>query len=155
MHLRCVLCFAVQPGRILLIEKRRGFGAGKVNGPGGKIDPGETPRRAAIREMEEEIGVRPVGVRRAGELYFRFADGMRIDCVVFRADGIEGELKTTEEAIPFWSAWEDIPYDRMWQDDRHWLPLLLNKKSGPYFKGRFFFEGETMREWKVTTASPR
>lgn len=36
------LMFVVQKGRILLIRKKRGIGAGKVNGPGGKFEPGET-----------------------------------------------------------------------------------------------------------------
>ena len=35
------LMFIIQDGRILLIEKKRGLGAGKINGPGGKIEPGE------------------------------------------------------------------------------------------------------------------
>lgn len=38
--------FVVRGGEILLIEKKRGHGAGKVNGPGGKIDPGESPSNA-------------------------------------------------------------------------------------------------------------
>ena len=32
--------FVVQGGKILLIRKKRGIGAGKVNGPGGKFEPG-------------------------------------------------------------------------------------------------------------------
>lgn len=36
------LMFVVQDGKILLIRKKRGIGAGKVNGPGGKFEPGET-----------------------------------------------------------------------------------------------------------------
>ena len=34
------LMFVVQDGKILLIRKKRGIGAGKVNGPGGKFEPG-------------------------------------------------------------------------------------------------------------------
>ena len=36
---RANLCFIVKDGSVLLIRKKRGLGAGKVNGPGGKIEP--------------------------------------------------------------------------------------------------------------------
>ena len=42
-EVRATLLFVIQEGRILLIHKKRGFGRGKINGPGGKIESGETP----------------------------------------------------------------------------------------------------------------
>jgi 8-oxo-dGTP pyrophosphatase MutT (NUDIX family) len=41
---------------------------GQVSFPGGSIDPGETPRQAALREAEEETGLDPGGVEVIGEL---------------------------------------------------------------------------------------
>ena len=58
---RATLLFVVHADRILLIEKKRGLGAGKINGPGGRIEPGESPRQAAVREVQEEVGVTPEG----------------------------------------------------------------------------------------------
>jgi 8-oxo-dGTP pyrophosphatase MutT (NUDIX family) len=41
---------------------------GQVSFPGGSIDPGETPRQAALREAEEETGLRADGVEVFAEL---------------------------------------------------------------------------------------
>ena len=46
-----------QTQKVLLIRKKRGLGAGKINGPGGKIDPGESSLDCAVRETQEELGV--------------------------------------------------------------------------------------------------
>jgi len=135
------LLFVVQEGRILLIEKLRGLGKGKINGPGGRLEPGETPEQAAVREMEEETHATPLGVQPAGELWFQFTDGYSIRVYVFRADGIEGDLTATAEAIPLWFDLDRIPYARMWEDDAMWLPLLLDRQ--PFF-GKFVFAGERM-----------
>ena len=137
------LCFIIQDGQILLIEKKRGLGAGKVNGPGGRLEKGETAERAAIRETQEEVGITPTGVQWAGELRFQFRDGYSLHCTVYRASGWEGELMETAEAKPFWVRTDQIPYDRMWADDEQWMPRLL---SGEKFRGWFEFDGDRM-EW--------
>jgi 8-oxo-dGTP diphosphatase len=135
------LLFVIRDGEILLIEKKRGIGAGKVNGPGGKIDPGETPMECAIRETMEELHVKALNVRKRGELCFAMSDIPDIHCHVFIADGIEGDPTETDEAIPLWTSLEKIPYDRMWADDIYWLPQMI---AGQSFVGRFLFEGETI-----------
>ena len=138
---RATLLFVVRGGRILLIEKHRGLGQGKINGPGGRLEPGETPRAAAIREVEEEIRIRPTGIRPAGELRFQFVSGYSIHVYVFRADGFVGDPEPTVEATPVWADVESIPYERMWEDDVVWLPLLLENQP---FAGRFVFDGDLM-----------
>jgi 8-oxo-dGTP diphosphatase len=138
---RATLLFVVRDGHILLIEKKRGLGAGKVNGPGGRIEPGESAEAGAIRETEEELGVTPTGVREAGELAFQFADGHSIHVTVFRADDCSGEAHETPEAVPLWTAVAAIPYARMWADDIHWIPHLL---AGRRFVGRFVFDADRM-----------
>lgn len=65
------LCYPIDDDRVLLIEKQRGVGAGNVNGPGGKLEPGETPHECVVREVGEEVGVR-VDPWKVGELEFTF-----------------------------------------------------------------------------------
>jgi 8-oxo-dGTP diphosphatase len=142
------LMFIVRDGRILLIEKKRGHGAGKINGPGGKIDPGETSLEAAIRETQEELGITPLSPRKLGELWFVMSDVPDILCHVYRADAFEGEPVETAEAVPVWASLDDIPYDRMWVDDVMWLPLLIDDVA---FRGRFVFEEEAMLFHQIET----
>jgi 8-oxo-dGTP diphosphatase len=140
------LCFIQKDGRVLLIEKKRGLGAGKVNGPGGKLEPGETAMDAAIRETQEEVGLTPREIEERGTLRFQFTDGYSLHCVVFLAHDFEGEPVETAEAKPFWVSVADVPYDRMWEDDRHWLPQVL---AGASFDAWFDFDGERMISKRV------
>src|SRR5205809_789929 len=94
---RANLCFVLRGSEVLLIRKKRGLGAGKINAPGGKIEPGEEARAAAIRETIEEVGVRPIHPEKRGELFFEFADGLRLHCIVFLTSEFEGEPIETEE----------------------------------------------------------
>jgi 8-oxo-dGTP diphosphatase len=145
-RIRANLLFIVRDKKILLIRKKRGFGAGKINGPGGKVGPGETPLAAALRETREELGIKPRGAKQHGELHFQFRDGYSLHCAVFLADDFEGEPRETDEAIPLWMPLDAIPYDEMWADDRYWLPLLIRGKS---FEGYFDFDGERLLERKI------
>ena len=127
-HAQATLCYIVKEGRVLLIHKKRGIGAGKINGPGGKVDPGETPLAAAIRETQEETGVTPLHPRLHGELWFRFSPETVLHCYVYRAEDCSGTPGETDEARPEWFDTAALPFDQMWEDDRHWLPLLLEGK---------------------------
>lgn len=128
-------------GRVLLIHKKRGLGRGKINGPGGRLEPGETPVQAAVRETREELGIDVADPRFCGSLRFQFTDGYAILGHVFKATRWIGDPVETDEAVPEWFPVDAIPYDRMWEDDRHWFPLML---TGTPFSGRFVFDGETM-----------
>ncbi len=143
---RAVLCFIRDGDRLLLIHKLRGLGRGKINAPGGRIEIGETPSQAAIRETREEVGLTPIGLRRSGELAFVFTDGYSLDCVVFSATGYSGEPVETDEAKPFWCDIEQIPYERMWEDDRLWIPLMLSETD---FRGYFIFDKDRMLDHRL------
>lgn len=138
---RATLLFVIEGGRILLIEKKRGLGAGKVNAPGGRLEPGERYADCAVRELREELGVGADGVVEHGELSFHFVDGYKLHCHVFRADRCIGEPCETDEAVPLWTTLDAIPFERMWADDALWLPILI---AGDGFRGRFIFDGDRM-----------
>lgn len=140
MHEQLVtLCFIVQEGRVLLMRKKRGIGAGKINAPGGKVDPGETPLAAAIRETEEEICVTPLEPALRGQLWFHFEGGPTLRCLIYLTACFTGEPRETAEAEPRWYPADALPYDEMWEDDRLWLPMLL---AGKRFEGNVQVAGE-------------
>ena len=129
-------------GRVLLIHKKRGLGRGKINGPGGRLEPGETPVQAAVRETREELGIDVLDPQFCGSLRFQFTDGYALHGHVFKATRWIGDPVETDEARPEWFPVDAIPYDDMWEDDRHWFPMML---AGTPFSGRFLFDGDDMR----------
>jgi len=148
---QAVLCFVRRGNCILLIHKKRGLGRGKINGPGGRIEPGESAKNAAIRETREEVGITPVDPIGYARLRFQFTDGYSLSCEVFVAHETHGDLIETEEARPFWCPVTEIPYHRMWADDRHWLPHVL---GGKYVDAYFVFDGDWMLSRHVKAWSP-
>lgn len=142
------LLFVLRDGEALLIRKKRGLGAGKINAPGGRLDPGETPLQAAIREVQEEVLVTPTGVRPCGQHRFQFVDGYSLHVHVFASDGCDGVPGETDEAVPLWVPVDQIPYDDMWADDRLWVPLML---EGTPFSGRWIFDGDAIVDHVLET----
>lgn len=132
------LVFVQQDSRLLLGMKKRGFGSGRWNGFGGKVESGESIVDAAKREVQEEIGITVCAMVKSGLLHFRFHDKPEdvLEVHVFRAESFDGEPVESEEMRPEWFETNAIPYKEMWPDDVHWLPLFLQGKK---FEGKFLF----------------
>jgi len=144
--MRANLVFIQQGEDVLLIRKKTGLGQGKINGPGGKLEAGETPLQAAIREIEEELTINVLDPVERGELYFHFLDGLQMHVTVFSATEFTGTPTETIEAEPLWFKASEIPYDEMWEDDQHWLPEML---AGKNFSAKFTFDEEAMLDKEV------
>lgn len=132
------LAVVVKGDRILLGLKKRGFGQGKWNGFGGKVMEGESAKNAASRELTEESGLTADCLRKVGDIVFHNSETEHHRVEIFSVDSFSGEIVENDEMEPRWFRFEEIPYESMWEDDRHWLPLFLSGKS---FEGEFFFEG--------------
>ena len=143
---KATLTFIVKNDQILLIRKKRGLGAGKINGPGGRLEPGESLLNCAIREVQEELCITPLKPEFSGESLFQFTDGYSLHVYTYIAKDFIGTEQETDEAIPLWFALDQIPYDQMWEDDKLWLPQML---KGRRFKGRYLFAGDRMLDYAL------
>lgn len=132
------LCFLEKNGKVLLIRKKVGFGKGKLTGVGGRIEAGESPAEAIIREVLEEVGVKVLELEPAGKLEFYSAsDDPDWVVYIYRSKKFEGEPKPSDEAEPEWYDVRHLPYCEMWEDDIFWLPQVL---AGKTVEGRFWFD---------------
>lgn len=123
--------------KVLLGMKKRGFGAGRWNGFGGKVSQGETIQEAAKRELREEAGIKVNNLEKVGIINFEFDGNPEIlEVHIFKSDTFSGEPTESEEMKPQWWNINEIPFKDMWPDDIHWMPLFLNGKK---FKGKFLF----------------
>lgn len=149
---QATLIFLRREDEVLLAMKKRGFGEGRWNGVGGKVEAGETLEQAAKRECHEEIGVMPKKLGRVAVLDFMFPQdptrpNWNQQVTVFVSREWDGKPKETEEMAPKWFKLEQIPYDEMWSDDKLWLPQVL---AGQTLRGSFSFnEDSSVKSYKL------
>ena len=150
------LCYTFRGGKVLLLLKTRGlFGEGRWNAPGGKLLAGETPEVGAVREVYEEAGVSVRNLRFHGVLNFYLGRSRKLDQTVFIFSSrlVRGRLKRSVEGQLKWFAKDRIPYDRMWDDDKVWLPLML---EGRGFIGNFYFSAgyQKLKSYSLKETEP-
>jgi len=123
----------------------------RYNGFGGKVEPNESSLDAAKRELKEEAGI-DAPLEHAGILFFKSSTlGYAHHIDIYRANVWEGTPTESEEMRPEWfsttldnislgttsdCSLPGVPYERMWEDDKIWFPLLLAKTP---FVGRVDF----------------
>lgn len=104
------------------------------NGFGGKIEVGESVEQAALRELHEECSLTSLDLKQLGYLNFHMMESNLIMRVhVFESWLWEGEATESDEMLPQWYNVDEMPFDKMWPDDIHWMHFLLERKR---FLGR-------------------
>lgn len=145
------LCLVVKQKEelILLGMKKRGFGIGKLNGFGGKVGQDEGIVEAAKRELLEESGLQALSLEKVAELEFHFPYKPEWNQKghVFLVKEWQGEPQETEEMHPKWFAFEQMPIEKMWDDDKYWLDRVL---KGEKLSAKIVFEqGEKVSKCEI------
>lgn len=142
------------PAGYLVINRRKPPYIGLWNGLGGKIEPGETPVAGAIREVQEESGVRLAEVQDCGLVHWYVDGKLRGDLYLFSGTAAtEGDWpQATREGIlaAMPDAWLTDPANLgLVPDLAAMLPLFNAKKSGEYashFTGEQFIDLVTVHD---------
>lgn len=130
----------VDGGHVLLLKTAAGHvGEGMWKGLSGKLLPGEIPSEGAAREAFEESSLRVSRLVLHGVIRCCFKGQENPDWIVhvFSTDSFEGDMRPSPEGVLKWFPLEEIPYDEMWEDNRHWLPLVIEGKK---FSGFFHYD---------------
>ena len=142
--LQTTLAVMVKDGKIFLWEKKRGFWKWVLNWVWWKQEGEESIEDCMIRETKEEIWIDILNQKKIWVLHFYFPEDKKDwnqSVHLFKVDSWEGEIIESEEIRPFWFPLDEIPYDKMWADDIHWLPRILAWED--YVEYNFYFDWET------------
>ena len=131
---------AVKSGKILLgRRKKNGFGQGKWLGLGGKVEHGESIEQAMVRECEEEANIKVTDFVKRGVLTFYYTNDPNMEVHYYEIISYTGDPSDSDEMEVSWIDLKTIPYEKMWPNDRYWLPMFLKQE---YFEGEFWFDEE-------------
>lgn len=135
------LCYVMHEGKTLMLfrnKKPNDYHEGKWNGLGGKFENGESPEECAVREVEEESGLKMINPRMKGFITFPLFDGKKDWYVfLFTAEKFSGELIESSEGKLEWIPNDELVNLNLWDGDKIFLPWLFDDK---YFSAKFVYE---------------
>lgn len=137
---KTTLWFIIENWKIMLAMKKRWFWAWLYNSVGWKLEKWETVEQWMIREANEEIWVNIKKLEKVGVLHFYFDEhkDWNQSVYVFFIKDYTWNVEESEEMKPFWFDLDKIPYDKMWEDDKIWLPWVLSWDKNIEYK--FIFD---------------
>lgn len=136
---QATICYCVKDNAVLLGMKKSGFGKGKYNGFGGKVDAGESNEEAAARELFEESSLATDSTRleKIAQIKFYFGEKPKFECHAYIAREWDGEPTETAEMAPEWFPIDAMPLSDMWVTDSVWL---LSALRGEHVIGAMHFD---------------
>lgn len=144
------LCFIEKDGKFLMqLKNDKKFGGGRWNAPGGKTKENESIEQGVIREVFEETGLKIKNPKHSAVLNFYNNQEFAWAVHVFSASDFDGEIKSSEEGELKWMDKDSLPYAQMWEDDKHWVPLIVDGKK---FEADFHFRKDfkDIFKWAIT-----
>jgi len=121
------VCLIEDRGRFVLKDNIRGISIRKTVFPGGKLETGQTKEECVLDEVLKETGLRVRDLSYHGWCDSHFHDGTESWRVhIFRPAGFAGSIRSSREGPVYWSKKEEIPFERMWPDNRMWFGPVLD-----------------------------
>ncbi len=144
------LVFLTRDDSVLLLQgaPTKKLWAGKYNGLGGHIEPGETPYQAAVRETREEAGLEVTQLELRALIHITMPEPPGIMLFVFVGAAPIGEPLPSEEGTPVWVPREAYTTLPLMEDLPDLLPRVLS--PGPCIFGEYHFTEAGL----VTTFDP-
>lgn len=135
------LCYVRRNQQTLMlhrVKREADMHAGKWNGLGGKLLPGETPEACVIREVAEESGLQLRYPELRGLLTFpQFANQEDWYAFVFVAHEFTGRLIDSDEGVLQWIDNDKLLDLNLWAGDRVFIPWL---DEPGFFSARFDYD---------------
>lgn len=129
------------------VKKQNDYHEGKWNGLGGKFDPGESPEECAIREIEEECGLKVKSLTMKGFITFPLFDGKEDWYVfLFTTNEFEGTLIDSPEGHLEWIPNEKLTEINLWEGDKIFIPWLFEDR---FFSAKFNYEDGKFVDYTV------
>ncbi len=143
--MQTVLCYLEQEGQYLMLyrnKKKQDINAGKWIGVGGKIEAGETPEEALLREVREETGLTLTAYRFRGVVEFRSNIAQPESMYLFTATQWDGTLTACDEGELRWIAKQELHRYPLWEGDALFLEKL--GEDSPPFRLHLSYHGDTL-----------
>ena len=140
------LCYMEQDGKYLMlhrVKKEQDANKDKWIGIGGKFEVGESPFDCVRREIREETGASPFGLRYRGIVTFVSNEYGTEYMHLFSADGYEGKIDyECDEGKLEWVKKEVVPTLPIWEGDKIFLSLLDTEDR--FFSLKLIYEGDKL-----------
>ena len=124
------LIFLTRGEHVLLIKgaAHKRLWAGKYNGLGGHVEPGEDVLRAAQRELSEEAGLTSADLHLVGTVVVDSGQNPGIVLFVFRGECPQGSPHSSHEGELEWVSRDQLPGFPLVEDLKVLLPRVLEHR---------------------------
>ena len=97
--------------------------------PGGKVEPGESPREALARELQEELGIRATIGEEIKRYAYRYPNRQKFELIFYRVQSFEGEPRNVIFERIEWASRGGLPSYDFLDGDVEFVKSLARERS--------------------------